>query len=584
MEGYQKMSKKFAALFLAGALAMSMAACNGGSTPSSTPGASSAASTAETSSAGTSVVTADNLASQSKYPGTPDADMITINTVQEPPELNTMLCSDTGSSTVLREVVSGLFKLDKDDKPIPDLIESYTVSDDKLTYTFKLKQGVKWSNGEPVTSKDYVFGWTTAMKKETASVYSFILTDNIVGGQDFADGKIKEDGVGIKAPDDYTLSVTFNRPIPYALHLFTFTAYMPLNQKAYESIGADKYAKDADKIVTNGAYKLTEWTHNDHLTLTKNEDYWDKDKIGIPKIKYVELADANAALNAFKAGQLDFMTVNKDQLKLFQAEGQPIARYIETGPWYLEYNTTRKPFTSAKIRQAFGMAVDLDSFVNDVLADGSAKATGLVPPGIAGANGKDYAEARGDIQQKYDPAKAKSLLEEGLKEVGMTVDQLKPVFISDNTTAAATITAFFQEQWKKNLGVNVEVKPMAFKARVAAMHSNDFDFVLAGWSPDYNDPMTFLDMFTTNNGNNDGKYSSKDYDELISKAMNEADTVKRQDYLIQAETLLVKTDAPVYPIYYRAINYTTSQKFTGGTYTAFQGWPGDYHDGAKLTK
>ena len=583
----RKQKKRIAAVSLALAACLVLASCGNGGAASS----EAASSAAETSSAASSeseteggLVKSDDLAAKSKYAGTPDADMITINTVSEPTTLNTMLAYDTGSSSILREIVSGLFKLDKNDKPVPDLIESYTVSDDKLTYTFKLKQGPKWSNGEPVTSKDYVFGWTTAMKKETAANYSFILTDNIKGGQDYFAGKIKEDGLGISAPDDYTLSITFVKPIPYALHLFTFTAYMPLNQKAYESIGADNYAKEADKVVTNGAYKVAEWQHNDHVTLAKNEDYWDKDKIGIPKIKYVMLSDVNATLNAFKAGQLDFMTVGKDQIKLLQAEGQPIARYIETGPWYFQYNTTKKPFTNAKVRQAFGLSVDLDSFVNDVLADGSAKADGLVPPGIAGADGKDYAETRGTIQPAFDPAKAKTLLAEGLKEEGISADQFKPFFTASNTTGGQKESAFFQEQWKKNLGVNVEIKPLDNKARFEAMQTQDFEIVMAGWAPDYNDALTFLDLFMTDNGNNNGKYSNKTYDDLVTKAMNEADPVKRQDYLFQAEKLVVQTDTAIFPIYYRSITFTTSQKFTGGTYTPFQGWPGDYHDGAKLTK
>ncbi|HAH79317.1 MAG TPA: hypothetical protein DCL64_07380 [Ruminococcaceae bacterium] len=575
----QKKRIGFVGLTLAACLILT--SCGGGGAASSAAPSSGAPAS---SAAATDVVKSDELAAKSKYAGTPDADMITINTVSEPTTLNTMLAYDTGSSSILREIVSGLFKLDKSDKPIPDLIESYEVSDDKLTYTFKLKQGPKWSNGEPVTSKDYVFGWTTAMKKETAANYAFILYDNIKGGKDYFDGKIKEDQLGIKAPDDYTLSITFVRPIPYALHLFTFTAYMPLNQKAYESIGADNYAKEADKVVTNGAYKVSEWKHNDHVTLAKNEDYWDKDKIGIPKIKYVMLSDANATLNAFKAGQLDFMTVGKDHIKLLKAEGQPIARYIETGPWYFQYNTTKKPFNNAKVRQAFGLSVDLDSYVNDVLADGSIKADGVVPPGVAGANGKDYAEARGSIQPKFDPAKAKSLLAEGLKEAGVSAAGFKPVFTCSNTTSGQKDAAFFQEQWKKNLGVSVELKPLDNKARFEAMQSQNFELLMAGWTPDYNDPMTFLDLFMTNNGNNNGKYSSKTYDDLVTKAMNEADPEKRQNILIEAEKLLVQTDTAVFPIYYRAINYTTSQKFTGGTYTPFQGWPGDYHDGTKLTK
>lgn len=573
--------KKIIALLLAGAMMVSTTACGNNTASSAASGTGNTASAA--SSTGTGAVAAADLASKSKYAGTPDADMITINLVQEPPELNSMQTTDTASANILRETMAGLMKLDANDNPVPDMAESYTVSEDKKTYTFKLRKDAKWSNGEPVTSKDFVFAWTTAMKKSTASSYAFILIDNIKGGQDYYDEKIKEDGLGIKAPDDYTLEVTFVNPIPYALQLFSFQTYLPVNQKAFEAAGADKYAKDMDKFVTNGPYKMVEWVHDDHITLEKNPDYWDKDKVGIPKIKLVMMKDANATMNAFRAGQLDFMTLGADSLAQMQAQGQPYVTYADCSNWYVQYNTQRKPFNNAKVRQAFGMAIDRESFVKNVRKDGSIAAQGIVPPGIAGANG-EYAEARGDISLKYDPTKAKQLLEEGLKEVGMTIDQLKPVFISDNTTAAAKDTAFFQEQWKTNLGVSVELKPLTFKARVAAMNSGDFDFVYAGWAPDYNDAMTFLDLFTTNNGSNYGRYSSKEYDETIAAAAKEADVTKRQELLMKAEKLAVQQDAPVYPIYFSVIPYTTSQKFTGATLTGFQSWPGDYTDGAKLTK
>ncbi len=571
--------KKIIALLLAGAMAVSMAACGKGSTTSSA--ASGTASAAESSAASTPAAT--DLASQSKYPGTPDKDMITVNMVSEPPEMNSMLTTDTGSSAIQREVLAGLTKLDKNDNPIPDIAESWTVSNENKTYTFKLRKDAKWSNGEPVTAKDFVFAWTTIMTKATASEYSFILCDNIKGGQDFYDGKIKADGLGIKAADDYTLEVTFEHPIPYALQLFSFQTYLPVNQKAYESIGAANYGKDADKIATNGAYKIASWTHNESITLEKNPDYWDAANVGIPKIKFMMLADANATLNAFKAGQLDFMTVGSTTMPQFQAEGQPLANYTSGGVWYVQYNTKDKAFANAKIRQAFGMAIDRESLVKNVLKDGSQVATGITPSGIAGANGK-YAEARGDITLKFDPTKAKQLLDEGLKEVGMTKDQLKVAFLTGNTTAAVRDSTFMQEQWKTNLGVSVELKPMVFKARLAAMTSGDFQMVYAGWSPDYNDPLTFLDLWTTTNGNNHGKYSSATYDKYITDAINAADPAKRQEILITAEKLAVQQDAPLTPLYFDVINYTTSQKFTGGTYTGFQGWPGDYTDGAKLTK
>ncbi len=176
------------------------------------------------------------------------------------------------------------------------------------------------------------------------------------------------------------------------------------------------------------------------------------------------------------------------------------------------------------------MAIDTKTYCDDVMKDGSVPATGLVPTGINGANGKEYAQTRGDISLKFDPAKAKSLLADGLKEAGITAAQFKPVFITDNTTNAVRETTFMQDQWKTNLGVNVTLSPMAFKSRVNAMHSHDFDLLMAGWSPDYNDPMTFLDMFMTTNGNNDPQYSSKAYDDLIKKAAYEPDAGKTSGY------------------------------------------------------
>ena len=578
----KKGKKLTGAVSMALAACLLLSACQGGAGSSSTAASGTASKTA--SSAAASATGTADLLTGNKYPGTPDSDMITINLQQEPPELNSMLTTDTASAVVLRETMSGLTKLDKDDKPVPDMATSWKVSDDKLTYTFELRKDAKWSNGDPVTANDFAFAWKTAMDPKTASQYGFIIADNIKGGDAFSTGKGSADQLGIKVVNDYELQVTLAKPIPYFLNLCAFQTYLPVNQKAYEKIGADKYAKDTDKIVTNGAYKISAWQHDNSITLEKNADYWDAANMGIPKIKMVMIADANTAMNALKAGQLDYTTLNADQIKMMKAQGQPTAAYVDDGIWYVQYNFKRKPFNNVKVREAFGLALDQNTFVKSVRADGSVAPTGIVPSGISGANGKLYTEAQGNIVPAYDAAKAKQLLNEGLKELGMTASQLKLTFLSSNATQAQKDAAYMQEQWKKVLGVSVDVKPLAFKARVDAMNKNDFDFVYAGWAPDYNDAMTFLDLFTTNNGNNYGKYSSTEYDDLIAKAEKESDAAKRQDYMMQAEKLAVTKDFVVSPLYFSVITYTTSAKFTGGISSGFQTWPGNYTDGAKLTK
>ena len=552
--------KKFMALALASMMTVSMVACGGGaSTPKdSTRGA-----------AGTAI----------SYGGTPDADMITVDLRAEPPELNSLLTTDAASYDILREVISGLYKLDANDNPVPDLAEDTQVSEDGRTYTMKLREGVKWSNGEPVTAHDFVFAYQSVCDQKTASAYAFIMYENLENGLDVYEGKKDPSELGVKAIDDYTLEVTFTNPIPYAKHLFTFSTYYPMNQKAYEEIGADKYAKDMDKIVTNGPYKIAEWVHDDHITLEKNPDYFDADSIKIEKVKYLMMKDSNARMNAFKAGQVDGIEITGEQIEQLKKDGVETGSYVDNGNWYFQFNTKVKGLNNAKVRQALGLAIDTESLCKNVRKDGSVPATGLVPTGIAGANGTKYRDAAGDMIE-YNTEEAKKLLEEGLKEEGLTADTFKISLITDDTTAAQKESAYYQEQWKQALGINVDVKPMPFKARLQAMQDGDFDIVFAGWSPDYNDPMTFLDMFTTTNGNNYGKYSSEEYDKLIKEARKEVDVEKRQQLLIQAETLLVKTDAPVFPLYFSVKPYVLSSKVQNVTRTGFQEW--DFTDGAEI--
>ena len=547
--------RKLAALLLAATMTVSLAAC-GGSKDDSSNGAVS-------------------------YPGTKDENMVTVDLRAEPPELNSMLTTDVASGDILRMTMAGLTTLDENDQPQPDLAESWEVNEDKTVYTLKLRQDAKWTNGDPVTANDFVYAWQTVCSKETASPYGFILFDNVKNGMKVFNEELPAEELGVKALDDYTLEVTFENPIPYALHLFSFSTYYPVNQRAYEEIGAGAYAKDADKIVTNGAYVIDEWVHDDHITLAKNPDYYNKDKVGIEKVKYLMLKDANTRMNAFKAGEVDAIDLSGEQVEQLAAEGVETKTYVDNGNWYFQYNTLKPGLDNAKVRRALGLAIDVESLTANVRRDGSVPAGGAVPTGITGAEGKKFADARGTLT-KYDPEEAKKLFDEGLAEAGVAAEDLKLTFIVDDTSAAQKEAAFYQEQWKTVLGIQVEITPMPFKARLAAMNDGNFDIVFAGWSPDYNDPMTYLEMFTTTNGNNYGKYSSEEYDTLVANARTEKDPVKRQELLVECEKILSLEDAPIYTLYYSTKPYVVSDKLQDVTRTGFQEW--DFQDGATIAK
>lgn len=550
--------KKILAMALASAMVLSLGAC-GSSDSGSTSGSDSSAASDGTE------------AASSAFPGTAEDDTYVVDLRAEPPELNSILTTDVASGDILREVMVGLYKLDENDTPQPDLAETTEVSDDGRTYTMTLRQDAKWTNGEPVTAHDFVFSYQTICSKEAASSYAFIVYDNLLNGNEVYEGTMDPSELGVKALDDYTLEVTFENPIPYAKHLFSFASYYPVNQKAYEEIGADVYGDDADKIVTNGAYTISEWTHNDHITLTKNPDFYDPDRCAVGSVKFTMMNDANTRMNAFQGGQVDCINLNADQMDQAEQLGIKTESYVDNGNWYIQFNTqkTDKGLDNANIRRGLGMAINTQSLCDDILRNGSVPATGLVPTTIAGANGEKYRDAVGDVVS-YNAEEAKASFEKGLQETGLKAEDLKLSILCDDQSSGQRDAEFFQAQWKEVLGIDVEITPQPFKSRLASMDSGDFDMVYAGWSPDYNDPMTFLDMFTTTNGNNYGKYSNAEYDSLVASALVEGDAVARQDMLAQAEKIVTNDDAAIFPLYFSGVTYAVSDKIDNMTRTGFQ--------------
>ena len=520
--------------------------------------------------------------------GSAGANEVTINLGAEPPEMDSILTTSSGSMNVLRHCVEGLVSLDANDEAVPGMAESWDVSKDQKTYTFHLRKGAKWSNGEEVTAKDFVFAWNQHFNARTGAPYASTWMTKIAGAEDIFNAtaekvdpkdeksdykmaeadipKYMEEHAGWKAIDDYTFQVTFTGPFQYAVVLMAFPSFFPVNQKAYEEAGGNNnYGTDADKLAYNGPFTITSWAHEDSIVLEKNPDYWNAKNIKLDKITMRMIGQETTAINEFNNGSIDMIGLTGDNIKQFEnAQG-----FDDGGAWYFEFNSKVNPFNNAKVRKALTLGVDAQAMIDTIVKNDSKVATTFTPPAVAQG---EFTEYCGDLFKHItnnDYSEAKALLEEGLKEEGLTVAEFSPELLCDDSSAAKQQAEFLQAQLKEHLGVTLNIRQVTYNARLDAMDQGDFEIVFAGWSPDYNDPMTYLDMWVTGNGNNHGKWSNAEYDKIIKEASQIADKDAYYAKLKEAEEILAE-ECPIGFIYDRQTSYVTSDRLKGVVRTAFQ--------------
>lgn len=490
---------------------------------------------------------------------------VIINLNEEPPQMNTLLTTDVVSMNVMRHVMEGLTTLDKDSKPAPGIATEWKISDDKLQYTFTLRKDAKWSDGSNVTAKDFEFAFRQVLNKETAAPYNYLLFC-IKNGPEYAEGKVGVEEVGIKATDEYTLQLTLSRPTPYLLDMLSFGVLMPVKEEFYKAAG-EKYGAEADKLLYNGPWMIQEWAHENRMVLVKNPNYYDKDSIKLDEITFLMIKDNNTGLNTFLSNELDMTGIKGDQRQRVKDEGFEINHYGDGATCYFEFNTNDAIMKNANIRKALTYGVDRKTFVEKVLANDSKPAQSFTTPTIKGDYGV-FQEKLGNLFPDNNVDEAKKLLEKGMQELGLT-SMPKIAYLCDDSDVAKRDAQAFQEAWKKNLGLDVEIQSVPFKARVERQQKKDFQICMALWGPDYNDPMTFLDVFTTGNGNNHTSYASTDYDKLIQDALVEADATKRLDILMNTEKKLMD-DMPIGPLYFRVRDYVLQPYLKGVIRDAFQ--------------
>lgn len=558
-----KLRKILAMVMALALLCATFTACGDTSGTSSSAGTSSTASDSGDSSAAEEGETATGGSG-----GT-----LNMRNTMEPTSLNTLLATYAYDFTPINAMIECLYRDDENDVPQPAGAETVDISDDKLVYTFHLREDATWSNGDPVVATDYEFAWQQALNPEVASDYAYMLYF-IHNAEPYFNGEVEWSEVGVKVIDDYTLEVTLDNPLPYATDLFAFPTLAPINQKFYEEVGADKYATDAEYFCCNGMYELTEWSHNSQIVFQKREDYWNADAVGPDEIVYKIITDSQAGLNSYLSREIDYTDLDSGEVvQQAEAAGFEVGVKPARSSYYLIVNTEDEFMSNQNLRLALAYSIDKQALVDTVYQNDNQPMTSFTPPaimGAAGADGPSFQEAlleeRGEMYPgSGDLEKAQEYLQAALEELGCTVDELNLSIDCADDSLRRNCATFLQEQWRQNLGIeNIAVNSMQTKQVSANRQSGDYCMSLGGWSPDYNDAINFLDLWVTDGGNNDSFWGNEEYDNLIAQATAEADVEVRQQYLFDAEEILA-AEMPIIPLYWQCQNYSyNSDKIVDG--------------------
>lgn len=565
--------KKVLALVLSAALVVSaFAGCGGNSSSSTTSTESIAASessaeSTESTASGDSTPAASGDATATFTPKTVDAaKTISLNAGMEPTGLNTLTSTYSIEFALFKHMYENLVTLDDDDNTVPGAAESWDYDEDTLTYTFHLRKDGVWTNGDPVTAKDFEFAWSQALNPDVASDYAYFLYF-IKNAEKYFNGEVTWDEVGVKVVDDYTLEVTMEQPTSYALFLFSFGTLAPINQRFYEAVGADLYSTEAQYFCTNGPFALTEWSHNDKIVMQKNDAWHGAADVEVEEIDWKIITDANAALSSFLAGDLDMVGLGTGELiKQATAAGATIQSYTDGTSFYIYFNNNDKYLSNVNLRRALFNAIDEQKEIDTVWQNDNEPMTSFTAPGVSATDGTSFAGKVGELYApSRDQEKAKEYLATALSELGCTVDELSAHLSIDCGDSATSIAeaSFYQEQWRQVLGIEVTVNSMITKQGSQNRKTGNYVMSITGWGPDYNDPNTFLDLWVTDGGNNQTGFSNERYDELIDLASKETDLEKRESYFIECEQIIAD-QLPIGPAFWKAPSYACSDKIKGG--------------------
>ena len=482
--------------------------------------------------------------------------------------LDTDLATDGDSFEVIADCIDGLMQMDADGKAIEALAEKMEASEDGMTYTFTLRDA-KWSNGTPVTANDFVFAWRRICKN--AGEYAYMMSDigQIKGAAAIVAGDEKDETtLGVTAKDDKTLVVELEAPVPYFDSLMYFPTFYPINEEFYKGLEDGTYGTSPETFLCNGAFLLDTYTPGTaSLSVKKNPDYWNADAVSLGSINYQVVGSSDNALTAFKSNSLDVVMISGNQVAAAEEDADLKDKLTVTGAgymWYLTFSQTKKNaqggmLANQNLRLAISNAIDREALVENYVMDGSLATYTAVPPQFAASatTGEDFSADQTMFSDYigYDVDKAQKFFEDAKKELKTDTFEFTMIYGNNEGDEVEKVAQAIKEQVEGNLsGITLNLQGMTKAERLDKMQEDNYDVALTRWGPDYADPMTYLGMWITNNSNNYGFWSNKEYDKIIADCTTGdlvSDYDARWSALYDAETLVMQ-EAVIAPLYTKA--------------------------------
>lgn len=528
------MKKRVLALLLAGVMVLSMTACGNGTQKKGSSG---------------KTVDGNELDADQYYNTYLSSDPTTLDSVKG---------NDTYGGDVLKNIMEPLTRLkDKDGKNVrvPAGAKSWESNKDGTVWTFKLADN-KWSDGQPVTAEDYVYGIKRTLDPKSGSLNAYLITC-IKNADAVSKGEAAVSELGVKAVDDKTLEITLDKATPYFLSLTDTRALLPQRKDIVEKYG-ETYGADADKIIGNGPFKVDKWTHNSELTLVKNKNYWDAGHVYLNRVTYKIMTDNTAVYNSFDNGSLDYVTTGTPEWmeRFGKKSGVTNLNYSNATVRYHFFNTKDALFKNENIRKAFTIAINRKDVAKTIYFDTMKPAKAWVPESISTGEAGSYRKYAGNLMDDMLKEDPKELLLKGMKELGLGDDpsKLTVKFTLGGTNQwLRTYGEYFQQTFKKTLGVNIKLDQNEWGTFQSKTNSGDYQMAYMTWGADYNDPVSMLEIMKSDSGSIPTFWSNKEYDDLMGKAAVEMDDTKRAELCRQAEQILLN-EAPICPVVFEEVH------------------------------